>query len=109
MRINNKALAAVTATALAFGALTTPATAAENGHGATITNNQTNTGKTDTNTGKTTPNKSGKADKAEQKGSSLKDADPKEIKEWLAVLTAVLSILGTVASFGMKYAPQFQR
>ena len=34
--------------------------------------------------------------------------DPKEIKDWLSVLTAVLSIIGTVAAFGMKYAPQFQ-
>lgn len=97
MRTNKMALAAATATAVALGSLATPAMAAETGvvkvnGNATAT---TNTGKAATGTAQVTS------------GSSLSDLDPKEIKEWLGVVTAVLSILGTVATFALKYAPQF--
>lgn len=99
MRTNKMALAAATATAVALGSLATPAMAAETGvvkvEGTTTATGTTNDGKTAT----------GKVQA--ESGSSLKDLDPKEIKDWLSVLTAVLSIIGTVATFAMKYAPQF--
>ena len=94
MRTNKMALAAATATAVALGSLATPAMAAETGvvkvNGTATTTGTTNTGKIHA-----------------ESGSSLSDLDPKEIKEWLGVVTAVLSILGTVATFALKYAPQF--
>lgn len=116
MRTNKMALAAATATAVALGSLATPAMAAETGivkGGDTAATGKTTTGKTD-NTGKTTNGKTGKTgntdnsgNAAVESGSSLKGMEPKEIKEWLGVITAVLSILGTLATFAMKYAPQF--
>ena len=42
------------------------------------------------------------AEPAEQ-GSSLKDADPQEIKAWIGVFTAVISALGTLFAFADKY------
>lgn len=94
MRTNKVALAAATATAVALGSLATPAVAADKatvevGGNATATDTAT-TGKVQ-----------------ENPGSSLSDMDPKEIKEWISVITAVLSIIGTVATFAMKYGPQF--
>lgn len=104
MRTNKMALAAATATAVALGSLATPAMAAETG--AVKVEAGTNTTATGTaNTGTTGKTATGNA--TVESGSSLKDLDPKEIKDWLSVLTAVLSIIGTVATFAMKYAPQF--
>ena len=42
------------------------------------------------------------AEPAEQ-GSSLKDADPQEIKAWIGVFTAVIGALGTLFAFASKY------
>ena len=42
------------------------------------------------------------AEPAEQ-GSSLKDADPQEIKAWIGVFTAVIGALGTLFAFADKY------
>ncbi|MCG7457819.1 hypothetical protein [Corynebacterium tuberculostearicum] len=42
------------------------------------------------------------AEPAEQ-GSSLKDADPQEIKAWIGVFTAVIGALGTLFAFANKY------
>ena len=42
------------------------------------------------------------AEPAEQ-GSSLKDADPKEIQAWTGVVTAVIGALGTLFAFANKY------
>lgn len=38
-----------------------------------------------------------------KEGSSVKDMSPKEIQEWIAVVTAVISLLGTLATFANKY------
>lgn len=99
MRTNKMALAAATATAVALGSLATPAVAAETG---VVKVNGTATA-----TGTANPGKTATGNAQVTSGSSLKDADPKEIKEWLSVVTALLSIIGTVATFAMKYAPQF--
>lgn len=96
MRTNKMALAAATATAVALGSLATPAMAAETGVVKVTSVTPT----------ATVPKAQPTNDQTES-GSSLKDPDPKEIKDWLSVLTAVLSIIGTVATFAMKYAPQF--
>lgn len=98
------ALAAATATAVALGSLTTPALAADK---AVIENGGTTAaaGTTATGTDTTGTNTNGKDQTTS--GSSLSDMDPKEIKEWLSVITAVLSIVGTVATFAMQYGPQF--
>lgn len=106
MRTNKMALAAATATAVALGSLATPAMAAETG--VVKVEAGTNTTATGTaNTGTTNDGKTATGKVQAESGSSLKDLDPKEIKDWLSVLTAVLSIIGTVATFAMKYAPQF--
>lgn len=102
MRTNKMALAAATATAVALGSLATPAMAAETG---VVKVDSTTTATGTANTGTTGKTATGNA--TVESGSSLKDLDPKEIKDWLSVLTAVLSIIGTVATFAMKYAPQF--
>ena len=99
MRTNKKALAAATATAVALGSLSAPAVAADKAivevDGTTTATGTANTGKTAT-------------DKVQaESGSSLKGMEPKEIKEWLGVITAVLSIVGTLATFAVKYGPQF--
>lgn len=36
-------------------------------------------------------------------GSSAKDMSPKEIQDWIAVITAVISLLGTLFAFGQKF------
>ncbi|OFT76248.1 hypothetical protein HMPREF3104_06045 [Corynebacterium sp. HMSC30G07] len=36
-------------------------------------------------------------------GSSVKDMGPTEIKDWIAVITAVISLLGTLFAFGQKF------
>lgn len=104
MRTNKMALAAATATAVALGSLTTPAMAAETG---VVKVDSTTTATGTANTGKNANGKTATGNATVESGSSLKDLDPKEIKDWLSVLTAVLSIIGTVATFAMKYAPQF--
>lgn len=104
MRTNKMALAAATATAVALGSLATPAMAAETG----VVKVEAGTNTTTTGTANTgTTGKTATGNATVESGSSLKDLDPKEIKDWLSVLTAVLSIIGTVATFAMKYAPQF--
>lgn len=104
MRTNKMALAAATATAVALGSLATPAMAAETG----VVEVEAGTNTTATGTANTgTTGKTATGNATVESGSSLKDLDPKEIKDWLSVLTAVLSIIGTVATFAMKYAPQF--
>lgn len=94
MRTNKKALAAATATAVALGSLSAPAVAADK---AVVEVDGTTTATGTANTDKVQA----------ESGSSLKGMEPKEIKEWLGVITAVLSIVGTLATFAMKYAPQF--
>ena len=44
-----------------------------------------------------------KASEPTEEGSSLKDADPKEIKAWIGVFTAVIGALGTLFAFANKY------
>ena len=44
-----------------------------------------------------------KASEPAEEGSSLKDADPKEIKAWIGVFTAVIGALGTLFAFANKY------
>ena len=36
-------------------------------------------------------------------GSSAKDMSPKEIQDWIAVVTAVIGLLGTLFAFGQKF------
>ncbi|MBC3178863.1 hypothetical protein [Corynebacterium lujinxingii] len=36
-------------------------------------------------------------------GSSIRDMDPSEIQDWLAVVTAILGIISQVASVAMKF------
>lgn len=36
-------------------------------------------------------------------GSSIRDMDPAEIQDWLAVVTAILGIISQVASVAMKF------
>ena len=49
-----------------------------------------------------TPTKT-KPSEEPKEGSSIKDADPKEIKAWIGVVTAVIGALGTLFAFANKY------
>lgn len=40
---------------------------------------------------------------ATTEGSSIKDLSPKEIQDWIAVVTAVISLIGSVYAFAQKY------
>ena len=40
---------------------------------------------------------------AADEGSSIRDLDPGEIQDWLAVITAILGIISQVASVAMKF------
>ncbi|WP_066525137.1 hypothetical protein [Corynebacterium bouchesdurhonense] len=40
---------------------------------------------------------------ATKEGSSVKDLSPKEIQDWIAVVTAVIGLIGTMFAFGQKY------
>lgn len=40
---------------------------------------------------------------AADEGSSIRDMDPSEIQDWLAVVTAILGIISQVASVAMKF------
>lgn len=40
---------------------------------------------------------------AADEGSSIRDMDPDEIQDWLAVITAILGIISQVASVAMKF------
>lgn len=40
---------------------------------------------------------------ATKEGSSVKDLSPKEIQDWIAVVTAVIGLVGTMFAFGQKY------
>lgn len=40
---------------------------------------------------------------ATTEGSSIKDLSPKEIQEWIAVVTAVVSLIGSIYAFAQKY------
>lgn len=40
---------------------------------------------------------------ATTEGSSIKNLSPKEIQEWIAVVTAVVSLIGSVYAFAQKY------
>lgn len=109
MRTNKMALAAATATAVALSSLATPAMAAETGV-VKVDGTATATGTATTGTATNGAASNGKTATGKDQGtssSSLSDMDPKEIKEWLSVITAVLSIIGTVATFAMQYGPQF--
>ncbi len=39
----------------------------------------------------------------DSEGSSISDMDPKEIRDWIAVFTAVIGALGTAFAFYNKY------
>ena len=49
------------------------------------------------------PTTTTKASEPAEEGSSLKDADPKEIQAWIGVVTAVIGALGTLFAFANKY------
>lgn len=40
---------------------------------------------------------------ATKEGSSVKDLSPKEIQDWIAVVTAVVSLIGSIYAFAQKY------
>lgn len=40
---------------------------------------------------------------ATTEGSSIKDLSPKEIQDWIAVVTAVVSLIGSIYAFAQKY------
>lgn len=40
---------------------------------------------------------------ATKEGSSVKDLSPKEIQDWIAVVTAVIGLIGTMFALGQKY------
>lgn len=40
---------------------------------------------------------------ATKEGSSVKDLSPKEIQDWIAVVTAVIGLIGTMFAFAQKY------
>jgi len=40
---------------------------------------------------------------AADEGSSIRDMDPDEIQDWLAVITAILGMISQVASVAMKF------
>ncbi|WP_293769306.1 hypothetical protein [uncultured Corynebacterium sp.] len=41
--------------------------------------------------------------KPSEEGSSISDMEPKEIRDWIAVFTAVIGALGTLLAFLSKY------
>lgn len=45
----------------------------------------------------------GTTNTAADEGSSIRDMDPSEIQDWLAVITAILGIISQVASVAMKF------
>ena len=101
-------VAAATAATVAFGGVsvasaetTTPATTT-----ATETNTPATTPAKETNTpAPTTPNKKKdeSSSSSEDEGSSITDMEPKEIRDWIAVFTAIIGALGTVFAFYTKY------
>lgn len=40
---------------------------------------------------------------AQKDASSLKDMDPREVKEWISVATAILALLGSIYTFADRY------
>lgn len=53
----------------------------------------------------TTPSKTDEDSSSsdDSEGSSISDMDPKEIRDWIAVFTAVIGALGTAFAFYNKY------
>ncbi|MCQ9339592.1 hypothetical protein [Corynebacterium phoceense] len=102
-------IASATAVAVAFGGASV-ASAQDNTPSATAT-------PTATATATPTPSKDGSKDADDSKkpetttdandkkdeGSSISDMEPKEIRDWIAVFTAVIGALGTLLAFLDKY------
>ncbi|WP_296134423.1 hypothetical protein ACKFRM_08510 [Corynebacterium sp. YSMAA1_1_D6] len=99
-------VAAATAATVAFGGVsvasaetTTPATTT-----ATETNTPATTPAKETNTpAPTTPNKKKDESSSSSDEGSSSDMSPKEIRDWIAVFTAIIGALGTVFTFVNKY------
>ena len=62
-------------------------------------------GVTAANAEQTTPNTSAPTTTApvQKDASSLKDMDPREVKEWISVATAILALLGSIYTFADRY------
>lgn len=110
-------IASATAVAIAFGGASV-ASAQDNTPSATATPTATATATpTATATATPTPSKDGSKDADDSKkpetttdandkkdeGSSISDMEPKEIRDWIAVFTAVIGALGTLLAFLGKY------
>ena len=100
MNFRKGILAAATAVAVATSGVAA-AEAAETTTTATTTAAPTTSKPTPT-VKKTTAKPTSKA-QANDQGSSIKDMSPAEIRDWIAVFTAVIGALGTLFAFLDKY------
>ncbi len=97
---SRKALvASATAVAVAFGgaSVATAQSSSEPAAAPATTTTDANSNKSTTTTTTTEDNGSSKD------GSSMGDVEPKEIRDWIAVFTAVIGALGTMLAFLSKY------
>lgn len=82
-------------------------TAAVSLSGVTVANAETTTPEATTTATATTttPSKTDEDSSSsdDSEGSSISDMDPKEIRDWIAVFTAVIGALGTAFAFYNKY------